>query len=176
MQKYLDRIPVARQGRWRLNFLFFINGDGNIAGDLSVSTLAEHEYATQLPLKPPTTYVCRRHDRIAPFKNSSATGWKLKCDILRSAQIDRKWLAVINHGQEQWTYTCQDRLFPLWLALNYVTGFCFPTCGRDFFYFACCIYARGTHLILSVNNNWRKFLLAVHLVWHMKQRKCSEKF
>ena len=47
MQKYLDRIPVAGQDRRRLNFLFLLNGDGNIVGDLSVSTLAQHAHATQ---------------------------------------------------------------------------------------------------------------------------------
>jgi hypothetical protein len=73
MQKCLDRIPVAGQYRRRLNLLFLLNGDGNIVGDLSVSTLAQRAHATQLPLKPPTTCVCRRHDRIAPFKSSLAT-------------------------------------------------------------------------------------------------------
>ena len=57
MQKYLDRIPVAGQHRRRLNLLFLLSGDGNIMGDLSVSTLAQHAHATQLPLKPPTTCV-----------------------------------------------------------------------------------------------------------------------
>jgi len=73
MQKYLDRIPVAGQYRRRFNLLFLLSGDGNIMGDLSVSTLAQYAHATQLLLKPSITCVCRRHDRIAPFKNSLAT-------------------------------------------------------------------------------------------------------
>jgi len=73
MQKYVDRIPVAGQYRRGLNLLFLLNGDGNITGDLSVSTIAQHAHETRLPLKPPTTCVCHRRDRIAPFKNSLAT-------------------------------------------------------------------------------------------------------